>query len=184
MNILLKLIFIFIIAIIITIIIVRLFFYIMLAIVSKIPILNGQPIKFEKKNPTYYKKEEDELLRDQKLEEKKLEQELESIIKQHPNAKNLINTKNKEILKNADRFSNVQSLIADKNKEIEHSINNKNNIYVKKNVGFWTNLVLGNKLSNIIDTAKSMNANNEGFWTNLVLANRRSRERGDISRGK
>ena len=109
---------------------------------------------------------------------------LESIIKQHPNAKNLINTKNKEILKNANRFSNVQSLIIDKNKEIEHSINNKNNIYVKKNVGFWTNLVLGNKLSNIIDTAKSMNANNEGFWTNLVLANRRSRERGDISRGK
>ena len=53
---------------------------------------------------------------------------------------------------------------------------------IVKPVGFWTSMVLGQKLTYLVSSAKLMNENNKdkGFWTSMVEAQARAagRERG------
>lgn len=51
---------------------------------------------------------------------------------------------------------------------------------IVKPVGFWTSMVLGQKLTYLVSSAKLMNENKKGFWTSMVEAQARAqgRERG------
>jgi hypothetical protein len=51
---------------------------------------------------------------------------------------------------------------------------------IVKPVGFWTSMVLGQKLTYLVSSAKLMNDNKKGFWTSMVEAQARAagRERG------
>ncbi len=51
---------------------------------------------------------------------------------------------------------------------------------IVKPVGFWTSMVLGQKLTYLVSSAKLMNDNDKGFWTSMVEAEARAagRQRG------
>jgi hypothetical protein len=52
---------------------------------------------------------------------------------------------------------------------------------IVKPVGFWTSMILGQKLTYLVSSAKLMNQNKkDGFWTSMVKANERAagRQRG------
>ena len=51
---------------------------------------------------------------------------------------------------------------------------------IVKPVGFWTSMVLGQKLTYLVSSAKLMNDNKKGFWTSMVEAEARAagRQRG------
>ena len=135
--------FVVILAIIITILLVRLVFFIMLKVMSFIPV-DAIKNKFET-TPKYYKKEEDELIRDKKKEKKK---ELD-------NTKQNLNPRfNQNLNPNLKPFRYAQTSLSE-----------------KKVVGFFTKMVLGNNMSQIYTQARS----NGNFWQNLIQSQHQGR---------
>lgn len=83
---------------------------------------------------------------------------------------NLYRSKKKEQEQN---YSKIQDL--------ENSIDEVEIVDIVKPVGFWTSVVLGQKLTYLVSSAKLMNQNRKkGFWTSMVEAQGRAagRERG------
>jgi ABC-type transport system involved in cytochrome bd biosynthesis fused ATPase/permease subunit len=97
-----------------------------------------------------YKKEEDELLRDKKLENKKAQEE------------NLI-------------LQNVQRMNEDFEKQMEAVDQDYDKIVgIVKPIGFWTSLVLGDQLSQILGRAQALNnRSHKGFWVSMLEAQAR-----------
>lgn len=73
-------------------------------------------------------------------------------------------------------------IIPSQEKEQEPEFERPQIVDLVKPVGFWTSMVLGNKLTYLVSSAKLMNNadNKKGFWTSMVEAQARAagRERG------
>lgn len=83
---------------------------------------------------------------------------------------NLYRSKKKE---QEQSYSKIQDL--------ENTIDEVEIVDIVKPVGFWTSVVLGQKLTYLVSSAKLMNQNRKkGFWTSMVEAQGRAagRERG------
>ena len=66
------------------------------------------------------------------------------------------------------------------NKQEKDDLKKPEIIDVVKPIGFWTSLVLGQKLTYLLSSAKLMNQSKKGFWTSMVEAEARAagRQRG------
>lgn len=138
------------------ILLIRIVFYILIFIFSKIYSKNLK-LKAKKETPkkntnvVIYKKEEDELLRDQKKEKK---QEKEQFTLQ-----------------------GVQRMNDNTNEDMEISDNYEEDVRVVgivKPIGFWTSLILGDQLSQIIGRAHALNnRSHKGFWVSMLEAQAR-----------
>ena len=95
-----------------------------------------------------YKKEEDELFRDKQLEEKKFQQEFEL----------------DGVQRIGDEFQKQVELIDDEDRIVG----------IVKPIGFWTALVLGDQLSQILGRASALNSrSHKGFWVSMLEAQAR-----------
>jgi|TARA_Y100000389_G_C17469268_1_gene528737 hypothetical protein len=68
-----------------------------------------------------------------------------------------------------------------KSDEIENKIDEVEIVDIVKPVGFWTSMILGQKLTYLVSSAKLMNQNRKkGFWASMVEAQGRAqgREKG------
>ncbi|HSQ97203.1 MAG TPA: hypothetical protein VLL98_00610 [Rickettsiales bacterium] len=133
----------------ICILILRILFYLILWIGSLFYIKNKKVNEVNKKPKKTeivpYKKEE-ELLRDKKIEDKKIKEEFEL----------------KGVHKIGDGFE----------KQIE--FNEDKIVGIAKPIGFWTSLVLGDQLSQILGRASALNdRTHKGFWVSMLEAQAR-----------
>lgn len=132
---------------------IRLFFYIILFILSFFYKKNKQKHKESLKRAPKtevipYKKEEDELFRDKQLEEKKFQQEFEL----------------DGVQRIGDEFQKQVELIDDEDRIVG----------IAKPIGFWTALVLGDQLSQILGRASALNSrSHKGFWVSMLEAQAR-----------
>ncbi|MDD2839671.1 MAG: hypothetical protein PHY80_00890 [Rickettsiales bacterium] len=129
----------------------RLLFHVMLWISSLFYVKGKNARKINKKMPktdvSSYKKEEDELLRDQKSEEKKLEEEF--------------------------KLDGVQRIGEDFAKQVSF-LNEDKIVGIAKPIGFWTSLILGDQLSQILGRASALNdRSHKGFWVSMLEAQSR-----------
>lgn len=130
--------------------IIRLFFYLILFILSffyKRNKINNKKI-VPKTEVIPYKKEEDELFRDQKVEEKKLQEEF--------------------------KLDGVQRIGEEFQKQAELLDYEDRIVGIAKPIGFWTSLVLGDQLSQILGRASALNSrSHKGFWVSMLEAQAR-----------
>lgn len=130
--------------------IIRLFFYLILFISSFF--YKRNKINNKKRVPKTeiipYKKEEDELFRDQKFEEKKLQEEF--------------------------KLEGVQKIGEEFKKQAEILDYEEKIVGIAKPIGFWTSLVLGDQLSQILGRASALNSrSHKGFWVSMLEAQAR-----------
>ena len=133
---------------------IRVLFYLLIFILSKIYFRNRKiPKKKQnfKKNTdiVVYKKEEEELYRDLKKEKKKA---------------------NELNLRGVQRMNND---FEEKNDLIDEREDTKI-VGIAKPIGFWTSLILGDQLSQIIGRAQALNSrSHKGFWVSMLEAQAR-----------
>lgn len=107
--------------------------------------------KIKKQQPkteiTSYKKEEEELLRDKKLEDKKTKEQI----------------KLEGVKRMGDDFEKQSSVFED-----------GRIVGIAKPIGFWTSLILGDQLSQILGRASALNdRSHKGFWVSMLEAQAR-----------
>jgi len=76
--------------------------------------------------------------------------------------------------KEEERYSKIE-------KENQNNIDEVEIVDIVKPVGFWTSMILGQKLTYLVSSAKLMNKNRKkGFWSSMVEAQERAagREKG------
>jgi len=132
------------------IILVRLFFKITLFFLMKKYRLYKERFKL-KREEKFFRKEDDELLKDKVKEEEKF-QSLELMD---------ISEEEKDRIKEG----------------INQDIEEGRIVGVAEPVGFWTSLILGQKLTFLVNQAHAMEKEGKGFWVALVNAQARSQER-------
>ncbi len=115
-------------------------------------------------------------------------------IKAKVSQKKLHKKKNNYIKEDDERFRQKEGLSPDKSKsnadtyqiikskQKEPEFERPQIVDIVRPVGFWTSMVLGQKLTYLVSSAKLMNQSDEkkGFWTSMVEAQARAagRERG------
>jgi hypothetical protein len=110
---------------------------------------------FKKKEPPKFKKEEDELLR--KKEE-------------IPRAHSAV----KEEMRRKKQQSQGYELMAPREQENE-KIDEMTIVDVVKPIGFWTSMILGQKLTFLIQSAQTINQRDKkGFWVSMIEAKDRA----------
>ena len=80
-----------------------------------------------------------------------------------------IKKEKKNELKNVEKLSEN---LYDPNNNIEKKEDDKI-IGIVKPIGYWTSLILGDKLSELLIQKQSMNKNGGGFWVNLITSKRK-----------
>ena len=80
-----------------------------------------------------------------------------------------IKKEKKNELKNVEKLSEN---LYDPNNNIEKKEDDKI-IGIVKPIGYWTSLILGDKLSELLIQKQSMNKNGGGFWVNLITSERK-----------
>ena len=130
--------------------VLRIIFYLILWISSLFYIKKKKTNKAKKTPKTdvvSYKKEEEELFRNKKSEEKKLEEEL--------------------------KLEGVQRIGEDFAKQVAF-IDDDKIVGIAKPIGFWTSLILGDQLSQILGRASALNdRSHKGFWVSMLEAQAR-----------
>jgi beta-lactam-binding protein with PASTA domain len=72
----------------------------------------------------------------------------------------------------------VEKIISEKEKREAIELSETKIVDIVKPVGFWTSVILGQKLTYLISSAKLMNDNsNKGFWVSMVEAQERAQGR-------
>ena len=136
------------------IVIIRIVFYMIIMFFSMIYLRNKESKKIKRLSPktniVIYKKEDEELMRDQEKEKK---QEREQF-----------------------NLYGVERM----NQEFEEKMNTVNHaddikvVGIAKPVGFWTSLVLGDQLSEMLGRAYALNnRSHKGFWVSMLEAQSR-----------
>lgn len=127
--------------------VLRLIFYTILWISSLFYVKKKKAKKSPKADIISYKKDEEELLKNKKSEEKKLEEEF--------------------------KLEGVQRIGEDFAKQVAFLDNDKI-VGIAKPVGFWTSLILGDQLSQILGRASALNdRSHKGFWVSMLEAQAR-----------
>lgn len=131
--------------------ILRLILHFILWVASLFYIKKKKARKINKKSPKAdiipYKKEEEELLRDKKLEEKRLEEEF--------------------------KLEGVQRIGEEFEKQVAF-LDEDRIVGIAKPIGFWTSLILGDQLSQILGRASALNdRSHKGFWVSMLEAQAR-----------
>lgn len=80
-----------------------------------------------------------------------------------------IKKEKKNELKNVEKLSEN---LYDPNNNIEKKEDGKI-VGIAKPIGYWTSLILGDKLSELLIQKQSMNKNGGGFWVNLITSKRK-----------
>ena len=80
-----------------------------------------------------------------------------------------IKKEKKNELKNVEKLSEN---LYDPNNNIEKKEDDKI-VGIVKPIGYWTSLILGDKLSELLIQKQSMNKNGGGFWVNLITSKRK-----------
>ena len=105
-----------------------------------------------KRKKEFFAKEDDELLKDKVKEEEKF-----------------------RVLETMDGLTESEK---DKIKEgIKDQIEEGKIVGIAKPIGFWTSLILGEKLTFLVNQAHALNKDHKGFWVSLVQAQSRTRDR-------
>lgn len=125
---------------------IRVFFKIIIFIFSKIylknKLLNKKNIVRTAPNAAIFKKEEDELSRS---------------IKQYRN-------ENEKLI-----FENVQKINEEFEEKVRDIEQSDRIIGIVKPIGFWTSLILGDQLTEILGKAKALNSRSKkGFWISML----------------
>jgi len=129
------------------ILILRLIFHTILSISSFFYNRKNKTEKTQKTDIIPYKKDEEVLLRDKKTEEKKFEEEF--------------------------KIEGVQKIGEDFEKQDEFFDEDKI-VGIAKPIGFWTSLILGDQLSQILGRASALNdKSHKGFWVSMLEAQSR-----------
>ncbi len=136
------------------IIVIRIIFYLVILFFSMIYLKKKKDNRTNKLAPktnvVVYKKEDEELLRDQKKEKK---QEREQFNLQGVQRMN-------------DEFEERMSTV---NYEEDAKV-----VGIVKPIGFWTSLILGDQLSQILGRAQALNSkSHKGFWVSMLEAQAR-----------
>lgn len=74
-----------------------------------------------------------------------------------------------------NELENVEKLsenLYDPNNDMEKKEEDKI-VGIVKPIGYWTSLILGDKLSELLIQKQSMNKNGGGFWVNLITSKRK-----------
>lgn len=109
---------------------------------------------FKKKDPKKYEKEEDELLR------------------QIPKAHSATRAANLAKLRQSQNDNENYELVASQEQQKEREEMNEVKIVdMVKPVGFWSSMILGQKLSYLIQSAQTINKRGkQGFWVSMIEA--------------
>lgn len=103
------------------------------------------------------------------IDQKRIEEAIEKKA-QAKKDEDLYRSKQKE----QEQYSKIQ-------KEVENEMDEVEIVDIVKPVGFWTSMILGQKLTYLVSSAKLMNKNRKkGFWASMVEAQERAqgRQRG------
>jgi hypothetical protein len=95
-------------------------------------------------------------------------------------AKKHFNKEDSELLRAKDRHSkmSVQKMASPGIAEDEAELNEVKIVYIVKPVGFWTSVILGQKLTYLVSSAQIMNKNSrKGFWVSMIEAQERAQGR-------
>ena len=114
---------------------------------------------------------------------------LEYSYKHYLNLKNFKkNKKNKKNLKKVPKEEDERFIKKENNVEIipvaqnnAQELDEVKIVDIAKPIGFWTSMILGSKLTNIVSTAQLYNKNSkQGFWVSMIHAKERAagRQRG------
>lgn len=111
--------------------------------------------KINPKKPKKFEKEEDELIRKHEI----------------PRANSIV----KSELRNQQQNNNYEIIeSAEKNWE-RHEMNQVEIVDIVKPIGFWTSMILGQKLTYLIQSAHVLNKrDNKGFWVSMIEAKDRA----------
>ena len=72
----------------------------------------------------------------------------------------------------------VEKIISEKQEEENSELSEVKIVDIVEPVGFWTSIILGQKLTYLVSSAKLMNNNREkGFWVSMVEAQERAQGR-------
>ena len=159
---------------ILTLFFIRCIIYLTIYILSKFYSINKNKIKRKKLQPktniVIYKKEEDELFRDEKLEN------LQKKLLKNKN----IEDNNKESEKQVKIINNDNNITTTQNIEIINKNQNDKIVGILKPIGFWTSLVIGDQLSKIFENAKVIKKRSgKGFWVSMLEAQRKISEKNN-----
>lgn len=136
------------------IIVIRIIFHLIILFFSMIYVKNKKSNRINKvvpkTNVVLYKKEDEELLRDQKKEKKQEKEEF-----------------------NLQGVERINEEFEEKMNIINYDDNTKI-VGIAKPVGFWTSLILGDQLSQILGRAQALNnRSHKGFWVSMLEAQAR-----------
>ena len=72
----------------------------------------------------------------------------------------------------------VEKIISDREERETQELSETKIVDIVKPVGFWTSMILGQKLTYLVSSAKLMNDNsNKGFWISMVEAQEKAQGR-------
>ncbi len=104
---------------------------------------------------------------------KKFEKEEDELIRKHeiPRANSVV----KSELKNQRRNSDYEIIESTEKDEESHEMNQVEIVDIVKPIGFWTSMILGQKLTYLIQSANVLNKRgNKGFWVSMIEAKDRA----------
>lgn len=121
---------------------------------------------FKKKDPVKYEKEEDEILR------------------QIPKAHSAVRANNIAKARQAQNNGNYELVASNEQKKEQEELNEVKIVDMVKPVGFWTSVILGQKLTYLINSAQIINKRGkQGFWVSMIEAQEQAAGR-QHSRGR
>lgn len=92
--------------------------------------------------------------------------------------KNIEQQKEKEAIQQLQNVQRLPKNIDEENFDLESFYNKKEIVGIVKPIGYWTSLILGQKVTYLIQHAETLKSQNDvGYWVNMLHAK-------DISKGR